>query len=47
MLATMRNAEGGPALRVRVVAFLVILGMLGLAAPVAIPLVRWLFGLVL
>ena len=42
MLGTLRNADGGPALRVRVLAVLVILGMVALSAPVVIPLVRWL-----
>jgi hypothetical protein len=42
MLATLRNAEGGPSLRVRLLAVLVILGMLLLSAPVVIPVVRWL-----
>jgi hypothetical protein len=44
MLATLRNPEGGPALRVRVLAVLVILGMIALSAPVVIPMVRWVFG---
>ncbi len=44
MLGTLRNADGGPALRVRVLAVLIILGMLALSAPVVVPLVRWLLG---
>ncbi len=47
MLGTLRNPDGGPALRVRVLAVLVILGMVALSAPVVIPLVRWLFDALL
>ena len=42
MLGTLRNAEGGPSLRVRVLAALVVLGMLTLSAPVLIPVLGWL-----
>jgi|GEM_PF-4694755 len=45
MLRTMRAPGGGPALRTRAVALMLVVGMLGLAAPVLIAIVRWLFGL--
>ena len=45
MLRTLRDTQnGGPALRMRVMAVLVILGMLALSAPVLIPVSRWLLG---
>ena len=46
MLRGLRNPEGGPALRVRLVAALVLLGLVVLTAPVVVvPLLRWLAGL--
>jgi hypothetical protein len=45
MLGQLQDHRGGPRLRVRVLASLVIAGMLLLSAPLAlIPLVRWLAG---
>ncbi|MDP9392872.1 MAG: hypothetical protein M3Q27_00785 [Actinomycetota bacterium] len=47
MLRSLRSPDGRPALRVRLVALLVVLGMVLLAAPVVlVPLVRWLFGVI-
>lgn len=47
MLRALRNPDGGPALRVRIVAGLVLLGLVVLTAPVVvIPLLRWLAGLI-
>jgi hypothetical protein len=40
----MRAPDGGPALRTRAVALLVALGMLLAAAPMLIPITRWLFS---
>ena len=45
MLRALRDPEGGPALRVRLVAALLVLGLVVLAAPVVlVPLLRWLLG---
>jgi hypothetical protein len=44
MLATLRNARGGPSVRVRVLAALLVLGLAALSAPVLIPVVGWLLG---
>jgi hypothetical protein len=45
MLGRLQDRRGEPRLRSRVLAALVILGMLLLTAPLAlIPVVRWLFG---
>lgn len=41
MLRTLRSPEGGPAIRTRVVALLLALGMLLAAAPMLIPITRW------
>jgi hypothetical protein len=46
VLRTLRHRDGGPALRVRVIAALVVLCMAALAAPVLIPVVRWLLDAV-
>ena len=46
MLGRLQDRRGGPTLRVRVLAALVIAGMLLLTAPlVLVPVVRWLLGL--
>ena len=45
MLRTLRNSHGGPAIRVRVIAALLVLGMVALAAPAIIPVLRWLLGI--
>lgn len=46
MLGNLRNSQGGPALRVRVIAILVVLGLVLLTAPiVVVPALRWLAGL--
>lgn len=43
MLRALRNARGGPALRVRLVAALVVVGLVLLTAPVVVvPAVGWL-----
>jgi len=42
VLRSLRNEQGGPTLRVRVLAALVVLGLLLLSAPVLIPVLRWL-----
>jgi hypothetical protein len=44
VLRTMRAPDGGPALRTRALALLVVLGMLGLAAPPLITVTRWLLS---
>jgi hypothetical protein len=44
MLRTMRAPGGGPALRTRLVAFMVAVGLLLAAAPALIPVVRWIVG---
>jgi hypothetical protein len=40
----MRASTGGPSLRTRAIALLVALGMLLAAAPLLIPITRWLFS---
>lgn len=40
----MRDTDGGPSLRVRMVALLLALGMLLAAAPALIHVVRWSFN---
>ncbi len=48
VLRSLRDAEGGPSLGVRVLAALVVIGMLVLAAPVVlVPVLRWLAGALL
>jgi len=42
VLRSLRNEQGGPALRLRLLAALVVLGLLLLSAPVLIPVLRWL-----
>lgn len=42
MLPTLRDHRGKPAGPLRLLAALVVIGMLTLAAPVLVPLVRWL-----
>jgi hypothetical protein len=42
----MRDPDGGPTVRVRLLALLLALGMLLLAAPALVPLLRWLADLV-
>jgi len=45
MLGRLQDRRGVPRLRVRVLAALVIAGMLILTAPLAlVPVVRWMFG---
>ncbi len=41
MLPTLRNSRGKPAAPLRLLAVLVVLGMLLLAAPVLVPVLRW------
>lgn len=43
MLSGLRNARGGPSFRVRVLALLLVVGLIAVVAPVAIALVQWLF----
>ena len=48
MLSSLRGPDGGPALHVRLLAALVILGMLLLAAPfVLVPVLRYVVDLIL
>ncbi len=48
MLRSLRDADGGPALTVRILAALVVIGMLVLTAPVVlVPILRWLAAVVL
>ena len=46
-MRSLRNGRGGPALRTRVLAALVAVGLLALAAPTLLPVVRWLLGALL
>ncbi len=41
MLPALRNPRGKPAAPLRVLALLVLVGMLMIAAPVLIPVLRW------
>lgn len=41
MLPALRDARGKPAGPLRLLAVLIVLGMLALAAPVLVPVVRW------
>jgi hypothetical protein len=41
MLALLRDARGRPSLAVRALAVAVVLGMLVLAAPALVPVLRW------
>jgi hypothetical protein len=45
VLPALRDRDGGPAVAVRVLALLVAVGLVALAAPAAVPVVRWLVGL--
>ena len=47
MLRTMRAPDGGPALRTRMVALMVAVGMLFLGGPALIPITRWLLGMII
>lgn len=48
MLSGLRNTRGGPSLRIRILAALVVVAMVGLTAPVVlVPMVRWLAETVL
>lgn len=47
MLPSLRDQRGKPAAPLRLLAVLVVIGMLVLAAPVLVPLLRWAAGLVL
>ena len=42
MLPALRDSRGKPAAPLRIVALLVALGLLALAAPAIVPMVRWL-----
>lgn len=44
MVLKLRDAEGAPTLRFRLIALLVALSMLLIAAPVVLPLIHWLVG---
>ncbi|HJU97083.1 MAG TPA: hypothetical protein VJ644_03820 [Jiangellaceae bacterium] len=46
MLRKMRDASGGPNVRIRLVALLAAVGLLVVTAPVVVPLVRWIADLV-
>jgi hypothetical protein len=46
MLSSLRNPEGGPALRVRIIALVLVAGLVLLSAPVVlVPVLRWLISL--
>jgi hypothetical protein len=45
MLKSLRNGQGEPALRVRVLAALVALGLLAVAAPAAVSIAQWILAL--
>ena len=45
MLGSLRNRSGKPAVVVRVLAVLVLLGMLAIVAPGLMPAIRWAVGL--
>lgn len=45
-VANLRDRYGRPALKTRVVAAAVLLGLLTLSAPVLIPLLRWIIALI-
>ena len=47
MLPALRDSRGKPALGLRVLAGLVALGMLALAAPAVVPVLRWLLTILL
>ena len=47
MLPALRDHRGKPAAPLRLLAALVVLGMLALAAPVIVPLLRWASGALL
>lgn len=42
MLRRLRSPEGGPALRVRVIAVVLVIGLLLAAAPLLIPFLQWI-----
>jgi hypothetical protein len=46
MLPALRDARGRPAAPLRLLAVLVVVGMLVLAAPVLVPLLRWTTDLI-
>jgi hypothetical protein len=46
MLGNLREPDGRPRVRTRLIALLAAVGLLGLSAPAIIPVVRWLAGLV-
>lgn len=41
MLPALRDQRGKPAVPLRVLAVLIVLGMLAIAAPAVVPLMRW------
>lgn len=47
MLPALRDRQGKPAAPVRLLAVLLVLGLLVLAAPVLVPVLRWATGLFL
>lgn len=47
VLPALRDSRGKPAAPLRLLALLVALGMLALAAPAVVPVLRWLVGAVL
>ncbi len=44
MLPALRDSRGKPAAPLRLLAALVVLGMLAIAAPAVVPLLRWVSG---
>lgn len=47
MLRTLRAPGGGPSLRTRMVALMLLVGMVLAAAPALIPVARWAIGLLI
>jgi len=45
VLPALRDPRGRPAAPLRLLAFLVVVGMLMLAAPALLPVIRWVVGL--
>jgi hypothetical protein len=45
MFRGLRRPDGSPSLRARVVAVLVVLGLVTISAPVTVPVIRWLVEL--
>ncbi|HEY9376693.1 MAG TPA: hypothetical protein VIQ02_06320 [Jiangellaceae bacterium] len=46
MLRSLRNERGEPNIKARLVALLAVIGLLVVAAPAIVPLVRWIADLI-